>query len=96
MRSAMNRKRLWLAALLTFISISASGAVHHSKAQGAYFAVHETCVRALKAARKDATAHGAEERRQIEKAAKEQYRKCEAWAHLVWKYYPKVPPTPAP
>jgi hypothetical protein len=94
----MNRKRLWLApiGLLMSLSIDASGAVHHSKAQAAYFAVHDKCVRALKAARNGANGHAAEERRQIEKAAREQYRKCEAWAHLVWKYYPKTPPTPAP
>ena len=85
-------KRILFAAVFSSISMSALAAVRHTKAQAAYFAVHDQCVLDLNAAAKDASGHSPEERRILEKAAKEQYRRCEAYAHLVWKYYPNKPP----
>jgi hypothetical protein len=67
-------------------------AIHPTKAQGAYINEHEKCVNQLRDARKDAVQHDAAERKRLFDAAKQAYHRCEAHAHLVWKYYPVTPP----
>jgi len=68
------------------------GAVHHTAAHAAYFKAHGQCVRHLHEAKKDASAKVEPERKKTLDAAKEEYRRCEAHAHLIWKYYPSSPP----
>jgi hypothetical protein len=73
------------------------GSIHRTPAQAAYFDAHAKCVKQLRDAKKDAgaTKDAADRKRQIE-AAKQEYRRCEAHAHLIWKYYPALPPEDAP
>jgi hypothetical protein len=70
-------------------------AIHHTKAQQAYFDEHAKCVRQLRHAKKAARARPPDERKAALAAAKSGYDRCEAWAHLVWKYYPQQPPANA-
>lgn len=71
------------------------GAVHHTRAQAAYFNAHDKCVMQLRDAQKDVAPRDASERKRLVKAAKQEYRRCEAHAHLIWKYYPSPPPEDA-
>jgi hypothetical protein len=84
-----------LIALILLTSSTALAAVSHTKAQAAYFKEHDKCVSALRAAKKEANAAPPDERKKLVDAAKESYRRCEERAHLVWKFYPQLPP-PAP
>jgi hypothetical protein len=71
------------------------GAVHHTPAQAAYFDAHAKCVKQLRDAKNDAASKDAAERKRLVEAAKQEYRRCEAHAHLIWKYYPAQPPQDA-
>jgi hypothetical protein len=81
-----------LIVLILFTSSSALAAVHPTKAQAAYFDEHDKCVSTLRAAKKDAKAAPADQRKKLLDAAKQAYRQCEEHAHLVWKFYPQPPP----
>jgi hypothetical protein len=81
-----------LIVLILFTSSSALAAIHPTKAQAAYFDEHDKCVSTLRAAKKDAKAAPADQRKKLLDAAKQAYRQCEEHAHLVWKYYPQQPP----
>lgn len=90
--------RPWASAtlfLMAFTSGAALAAIHHTKAQQAYFDEHEKCVRELREAKKAARAKPPEQRKAMLAAAKSRYDRCEAWAHLVWEYYPQRPPANA-
>lgn len=90
------RTKLALVIVTIALALPSAAAVHHSKRQNAYSEQHEKCRAALKAAQAEARKHQGEERKQIEKAAREAYDRCEEYAHLVWKYYPEKPPVPDP
>ncbi|GEM_PF-3800362 len=83
-------KRLLI--LTMFACPALFAAVHPTKAQTAYFDEHEKCSAALKAAKKNAKAAAPEARRKALEEARAAYRKCEAHAQLVWKFYPAPPP----
>jgi hypothetical protein len=90
--------RPWVSAtlfLVAFTSTAAFAAIHRTKAQQAYFVEHEKCLRELREAKKAARAKPPEQRKAMLAAAKSEYDRCEAWAHLVWKYYPQRPPANA-
>jgi hypothetical protein len=82
-----------LIVLILFTSSTALAAVHPTKAQAAYLDEHDKCVSSLRTAKKDAKAAPVDRRRALLDAAKQAYRQCEEHAHLVWKYYPKLPPS---
>lgn len=73
-------------------SIDVCAAVHPTRAQIAYFHEHDKCVAAFRQSAKKAKTAPADERKKEIAAAKQDYRQCEAHAHLVWKYYPAPPP----
>ena len=77
-------------------ALPAAGAINHSKRRTAYFEQHEKCVAALKAAKAEAKKHDADERKRMEKSARDAYDRCEEYAHLILKYYPQKPPVPEP
>jgi hypothetical protein len=90
--------RLWANATLLCLALApgvASAAIHHTKAQQAYFDEHAKCVRQLRDAKKAARSKPPDERKAALAAAKSEYDRCESWAHLVWKYYPQRPPANA-
>ncbi len=78
--------------LILFFPSAAFAAVHHTKAQQAYFDEHDKCVSTLRAAKKNAKAAPADQRQKVLDDAKQAYKRCEDHAHLVWKYYPQPPP----
>src|SRR5258708_24675843 len=81
-----------LSTLLLFLTPTLFGAVHHTPAQAAYFDAHAKCVQQLRSAKKEAATKGAAERKRMMEAAKQEYQRCEAHAHLIWKHYPAAPP----
>jgi hypothetical protein len=81
-----------LTVLMLLTCSPALAAVHPTKAQAAYFDEHDKCVSALRAAKKEAKAAPADQRKMLLDTAKKAYRRCEEHAHLVWKFYPKPPP----
>jgi hypothetical protein len=90
--------RPWVSAtlfLVAFTPCAATAAIHHTKAQQAYFDEHAKCVRQLRDAKKAARSKPPDERKAALAAAKSEYDRCEAWAYLVWKYYPQRPPANA-
>jgi hypothetical protein len=73
----------------------AFAAVRHTKAQQAYFDEHEKCVTQLREAKKAVRGKPTGQRKAALAAARREYDRCEAWAQLVWKYYPQRPPAKA-
>ena len=91
--------RTWANAILFYVALTpgaAYAAVHPTKAQQAYFDEHDKCVKELREDEKAAGSRPAEQQKSILAAAKNEYGQCEAWAHLIWKYYPRRPPGTAP
>ncbi len=80
---------------VAIVAAPAFASIHHTKAQEAYFAEHEKCAKALRESKKSAQAKPPEQRKAAVATAKDEYARCEAWARLVWKYYPNEPPKPA-
>lgn len=78
--------------LLLLAPVALFGAVHPTKAQAAYINEHEKCVHQLREARKDAVQRDAGGRKRLLDSARQAYHRCEAHAHLVWQYYPALPP----
>ena len=90
--------RPWVSATLLCLALApgaAMAAIHRTKAQQAYFDEHEKCVRHLHDSKKAARSKPPDERKAALAVAKREYDRCEAWAHLVWKYYPQRPPADA-
>jgi hypothetical protein len=94
----MMRKQLLFAITLVAVTstMPTSAAVHHSKRANAYFEQHEKCRQALKTAKNEARKHHGSERKEMLRAAHAAYERCEAYANLVWKYYPDKPLLPDP
>lgn len=91
--------RSWANAVLFCVAVTpvaAQAAVHPTKAQQAYFDEHDKCVKELREDEKAAGSRPAAQQKAILAAAKSEYGQCEAWAHLIWKYYPRRPPGNAP
>ena len=84
-----------ISTLVLLLSGTALGAIHHMPAQAAYFDAHKQCVKHLRDAKNDAASKDATEQKRVIEAAKREYRRCEAHAHLIWKYYPASPPPDA-
>jgi hypothetical protein len=78
--------------MVLLVPAALQGAVHHTAAQAAYFDAHAKCVKQLRDAKKAAASKDSAERKGVVDAAKQEYRRCEAHAHLIWKFYPDLPP----